>query len=226
MKKKRIFISAILLLAVCIGSFAQKDTISISDLKKQVLRKKQVINIEQPITNFADTEGVICEIRVIDGDSVPFFTLPNIYCYPPLKFKNKKEENFYWRTVRDVKRVLPLVAHVRKVIEKTNAELMAMPDKKARDEYMKRFEKRIYAENEEEFKKLTLSQGKLLIKLIDRETNTTSYELIKAYRGSFRAGFWQLFAKILGGDLKAEFGSKGEDRIIERVIMLVQAGQL
>jgi len=128
--------------------------------------------------------------------------------------------------VRDVKRVLPLSKYIRGVIEKTNKTLTAMPNKESRDNYMHKFEKRIYKENEAEFKKLTLNQGKLLIRLVDRECNSTSYELIKAYRGSFRAGFWQFFAKIFGADLKSNFGTKEEDKIIERIITLVEAGQI
>ena len=91
---------------------------------------------------------------------------------------------------------------------------------------MKNFEKRIYKENETKFKDLTLNQGKLIIRLLDRETNNTSYELIKAYRGSFSAGFWQVFALVLGADLKTKYGTKEEDAVIERVIVLVEAGQL
>lgn len=163
---------------------------------------------------------------ILEGDTVPYFVLPIYYCYPPLKFKNKKEENFYWRTVRDVKKVLPYLKHIRKVIEQTNQTLMSLPDKASRDAYMKNFEKRIYKENEESFKELTLNQGKLIIRLLDRETNSTSYELIRAYRGSFSAGFWQMFAVVLGADLKSKFGTKDEDAVIERVINLVEAGQL
>jgi hypothetical protein len=128
--------------------------------------------------------------------------------------------------VRDVKRVLPLSRYVKSVIEKTNSTLMALPDKKSRDNYMRKFEKRIYKENEEKFKELTLNQGKLLIRLIDRECNSTSYDLIKAYRGSFTAGFWQFFAKILGADLKSSYGTREEDKVIERIINLVEAGQI
>lgn len=163
---------------------------------------------------------------ILEGDTVPYFVLPIYYCYPPLKFKNKKEENFYWRTVRDVKKVLPYLKHIRKVIEQTNQTLMSLPDKASRDAYMKNFEKRIYKENKESFKELTLNQGKLIIRLLDRETNSTSYELIRAYRGSFSAGFWQMFAVVLGADLKSKFGTKDEDAVIERVINLVEAGQL
>ena len=168
----------------------------------------------------------VVQAIIIGNDTVPYFVLPTYYCYPPLKFKNKKEEQFYWRTVRDVKVVLPYVRHIRKVMEKTNEALMSMPDKASRDAYMKNFEKRIYKENETKFKDLTLNQGKLIIRLLDRETNNTSYELIKAYRGSFSAGFWQVFALVLGADLKTKYGTKEEDAVIERVIVLVEAGQL
>lgn len=168
----------------------------------------------------------VVQAIIIGNDTVPYFVLPTYYCYPPLKFKNKKEEQFYWRTVRDVKVVLPYVRHIRKVMDKTNEALMSMPDKASRDAYMKNFEKRIYKENETKFKDLTLNQGKLIIRLLDRETNNTSYELIKAYRGSFSAGFWQVFAVVLGADLKTKYGTKEEDAVIERVIVLVEAGQL
>lgn len=177
-------------------------------------------------SNSAEPALSVVQAIIVGNDTIPFFVLPTYYCYPPLKFKNKKEEQFYWRTVRDVKVVLPYVRHIRKVMEKTNEALMSMPDKASRDAYMKNFEKRIYKENETKFKDLTLNQGKLIIRLLDRETNNTSYELIKAYRGSFSAGFWQVFALVLGADLKTKYGTKEEDAVIERVIVLVEAGQL
>ena len=177
-------------------------------------------------SNSAEPALSVVQAIIVGNDTIPFFVLPTYYCYPPLKFKNKKEEQFYWRTVRDVKVVLPYVRHIRKVMEKTNEALMSMPDKASRDAYMKNFEKRIYKENETKFKDLTLNQGKLIIRLLDRETNNTSYELIKAYRGSFSAGFWQVFAVVLGADLKTKYGTKEEDAVIERVIVLVEAGQL
>ncbi|MDR0830638.1 MAG: DUF4294 domain-containing protein [Prevotellaceae bacterium] len=176
--------------------------------------------------NFILPANSVYTTIIIDGDTFPHVELPMLYCFPPLKFKNKKEEAYYWRTVRDVKRVLPLSRYIKTVVERTNETLMNMPDKKTRDKYMAHFEKTIYKENEEEFSKLTLNQGKLLIRLVDRECNYTSYELIKSYRGSFRAGFWQFFAKFLGADLKSVYGTKDDDKMIERIIILVEAGQI
>ena len=169
---------------------------------------------------------VLTPCVVENGDTVPQYKLPTIYVYPPMNFKNKKEEKFYWRTVRDVKRVLPLAQYIKEVVRETNDTLMKLPDKKARDRYMKGFEKELYNREEEKFKKLTYNQGKLLISIIDRELEMTSYELIKAYRGGFRAGFYQMFAGLFGASLKSEYGSNKDDEIIERIIILVQNGQL
>ena len=160
------------------------------------------------------------------GDTFPHYRLRDVYLFPEMKFKNRREERFYWRTVRDVKRVLPLAHYIKDVIKETNDTLMRMPTKKERDRYMRHFERDLYRGNEARMKKLTYAQGKLLIRLVDRECEATSYELIKAYRGSFRAGFYQMFAKIFGADLKSEFGSRKEDEIIERIIIQVESGQL
>lgn len=172
------------------------------------------------------TVEVMTPCVVENGDTMPCYKLPNIMVFPPMKFKNKKEEKFYWRTVRDVKRVLPLAEYIKSVVKETNDTLMKLPTKKERDRYMRGFEKELYAREEDKFKQLTLNQGKLLIRIIDREFEMTSYELIKAYRGGFRAGFYQMFAGIFGASLKSEYGSNKNDEIIERIIILVQNGQL
>jgi len=183
-------------------------------------------NVQSPNPVPPASGGFLVKAIVIDGDTMVYEELRTIYCYAPLKFKNKKEEQFYWRTVHDVKRVLPLSKYIKGVMEQTNKTLMELPNKASRDNYMKQFEKRLYKENEKEFSKLTLNQGKLLIRLVDRECNATSYQLIKAYRGSFRAGFWQIFAKMFGASLKTDFGTTEEDKLIEKIITLVEAGQI
>jgi hypothetical protein len=108
----------------------------------------------------------------------------------------------------------------------TNDTLMRLPTKKEQKRFMRQYEKTVYKKYEPIFKKMTFQQGKLLIRLIDRECEASSYELIKAYRGGFRAAFWQLFAKMFGADLKSDFGSGKDDAMIERIIVLVEAGQL
>jgi hypothetical protein len=161
-----------------------------------------------------------------NGDTIAVFDLPTVWVYPPMKFKNKREEKFYWRTVRDVKKTLPLSKYIKEVIIVTNDTLMMLPTKQERDKYMRGFEKRIYKQEYGRMSKLTLRQGMLLIRLVDRECDATGYELIKAYRGSFTAGFYQMFAKMFGASLKTEFGSHEDDATIERIINLVESGQL
>ena len=99
-----------------------------------------------------------------------------------------------------------------------------LPDDKARQAHLKRMEKDLFKEYKPELKKLTFSQGKLLIKLIDRECNQSSYNLLKAYLGSFRAGFWNLFAGMFGASLKSEYDPKGKDAMTERVVIMVERG--
>lgn len=161
-----------------------------------------------------------------NGDTIAISELPTVWVYPPMKFNNKREEKFYWRTVRDVKRTLPLSKYIKEVIIVTNDTLMMLPTKRERDKYMRGFEKRIYKQEYDRMSKLTLRQGMLLIRLVDRECDATGYELIKAYRGSFTAGFYQMFAKMFGASLKTEYGSHKDDATIERIINLVESGQL
>ncbi len=177
-------------------------------------------------TATGEIAGYRVPIEVSGSDTIYIFTLPNVYIYPPLRFKNKQQEKYYWKLVRDVKKTLPYSKLITKTIQETNDTLMRITNKRERDRYMRKFEKEIYKKNESSFKNMTFNQGKLLIRLIDRECDATSYELIRAYRGSFTAGFYQLFAKIFGADLKAEYGSGKNDALIERIILQVESGQL
>lgn len=172
----------------------------------------------------AEPTGTLMRAVVSHGDTI--FLLPPVYAFPPMKFKNKREEKFYWRTVRDVKKVLPYSKMIRGLVQEVNDTLMRIPTKKERDRYMRQWEKTTYRKYYKEFTHMTLNQGKLLIRLVDRECQTSSYDLIRAYRGSFSAGFYQMFAKLFGADLKSKFGTGRDDKIIERIIILVEAGQL
>lgn len=162
-----------------------------------------------------------------DGDTIPQLVLPPVYIFPQLKFKNKSSEKFYWKTVRDVKRTLPYAKKIGVTLKEINAELEKIEDPKEKKKFMRSKEDVLIGQYEPELKKLTLSQGKMLIKLVDRECDQTSYELIKQYRGGARAFFWQGFARLFGANLKDSYDTDNEkDKIVERVITLVEAGQL
>jgi len=168
----------------------------------------------------ADVQKAVVE----NGDTMAVVQLRNIYVYPEVKFKNKKEQQQYTKLVRDVKRTLPYAKLVFNTLIETYEYMETLPDEKSRQDHLKRMEKELFKEYKPELKKLTFSQGKLLIKLIDRECNQSSYNILKAYLGSFRAGFWNIFAGMFGASLKSEYDPKGKDAMTERVVVLVENG--
>ena len=132
----------------------------------------------------------------------------------------------YQRLVYNLKKVYPYALVVRSKLEEANNELEKIPDEKERRKYLRQFEKDIFGEYEDDVRDMTITQGKLLIKLIDRETLNTSYELIRQYRGSFSAFFWQGIARIFGSNLKAQYDPYGEDAIMEIILIEIETGQL
>lgn len=122
--------------------------------------------------------------------------------------------------------MLPIAKEANKILIETYEYLQTLPDKKSKDEHMKIVEKSIKKEYTPRMKKLTYSQGKLLIKLIFRECNSSSYNLIQAFLGPVKAGFYQAFAWTFGASLKKSYDPEGVDRLTERVVLQVEAGQL
>lgn len=161
-----------------------------------------------------------------DGDSIQYMEMGNVYVYPQVTFKNSRQAAAYMRLVRNVKLVLPIAKEVNHIIIETYEYLETLPNKKARDEHMKKVEKGIYQEYKPRMKKLTYSQGKLLIKLVYRECNSSSYDMIQAFLGPVRAGFYQAFAWAFGASLKKQYDPEGTDRLTERIVLMVEAGQL
>lgn len=163
---------------------------------------------------------------IYEGDTIPCVDLPTVYIFKPLKFKSKKDMERYYKLIRDVKKVLPISKEINRAIIETYEYLMTLPNKKARQEHIKAVEKGLKEQYTPQLKRLTFSQGKLLIKLIDRQTKSTGYELVKAFMGPFKASFYQTFASLLGASLKKKYHPEGEDALTERVILLVDSGQL
>ena len=161
-----------------------------------------------------------------DGDSIKYVEMNNVYVFAPMTFKNDKQRNAYNRLVNNVKKVLPIAKEVNRAILETYEYLGTLPNQKAREEHLKLVEKGIKAQYTPRMKKLSLSQGKLLIKLIYRETNSSSYQLVQAFLGPSKAAFYQTFAWMFGASLKKEYDPEGKDRLTERVVRLVEAGQL
>ena len=140
--------------------------------------------------------GYLVPMCIYNGDTIPCVQLRTVYIFRPLKFKNEKERQEYYRLIRNVKKVYPISREINQAIIETY-------------EYLQ-----------------TFAQGKLLIKLIDRQSNSTSYELVKAFMGPFKAGFYQTFAALFGASLKKEYDPQGEDKLTERVVLMVENGQI
>lgn len=163
---------------------------------------------------------------VYEGDSIQYMELNDIYVYPKLNFSDDKQAAAYLQLVKNVKTVLPIAKEANHIIIETYEYLETLPDKKAKDAHMKKVEKCVFEEYKPRMKKLTYSQGKLLIKLIYRECNSSTYDIIKAFLGPIRSGFWQAFAWAFGASLRKEYDPEGTDRLTERVVQMVEAGQI
>lgn len=163
---------------------------------------------------------------LVDHDSIQYVELNTLYVYPKLTFKNERQRQAYNRLVANIKKVLPIAKEVNSIIVETYEYLQTLPDKKSKDEHMKRVEKGIRKEYTPRMKKLTYSQGKLLIKLVYRECNSSSYQLIQAFLGPIRAGFYQAFASLFGASLTKKYDPEGVDKYTERIVRQVEAGQI
>ena len=165
-------------------------------------------------------------LQVSATDTFYLARMQDVYVYPKMVFKNKKQEQFYWRTVRDVKKTLPFAKLLAKEMQVADCQLAQLPDEKERRKWWRQHEKLLFKKYETSFRGMTASQGQMLMKLMDRESDRTSYDIIKHYRGKASANFWQFVAKLFKNDLKEEYDAADKDRIVERVINLVEAGQL
>ena len=160
------------------------------------------------------------------GDTVWCYLLPELWVYPPLKFKSEKQRRAYNRLVYNVKKVLPIAQEVNGLIAETYETLEMLPTQKEKNAHISAVERDIKAQYTPQMKKLTYSQGKLLIKLVDRECNQSSYEIVQAFLGPTRAAFYQIFAWTFRASLKKEYHPEEEDKLIERVVRQVETGQI
>ena len=138
----------------------------------------------------------------------------------------KRDYRRYERLIYNIKMVYPYAIIVRSKMESVNKELANIHSERERKDYLRNVEKEVFSQYEDEIANLTITQGKILIKLIDRETQNTSYQLIKDYRGKVSAAFWQGIARLFGTNLKAEYDRYGDDAAIEMILMEIEAGRL
>lgn len=160
---------------------------------------------------------------VYKGDTIPSFDLYEVTIYGRRYYTNVRKQRKYDKLVHNVVRTYPLAKEVKAILVETYLYLQTLPTDEAKQKHIDQVEKGVWDQYLPEMKKLTLSQGKLLIKLIDRECNQTGFELINAFMGGFKANFYQVFASLFGATLKKEYDpqSSEEDAAIEEIIYLI-----
>ncbi|NPA35931.1 MAG: DUF4294 domain-containing protein [Chlorobi bacterium] len=180
----------------------------------------------QELKPVSGSKKIFLETRVVHGDTLPHVTLHEISVVPKWKFKSKREYRRYSRLVRNIKKTLPYARLAAKKLHEIDAHMQTLKTDKERKEYLKEAEKQLFAEFEQPLRHLTVSQGFLLIRLIDRETGDTTYNLIKEYKSGFAAFFWQSVARLFGSNLKADYDPEGDEKMIEHIIILIDNGML
>jgi hypothetical protein len=163
--------------------------------------------------------------HVIDKDTMPVVDLNTVYVYTDFIYKNKKQYEQWTRVKHNVKKVYPYAIVAAAKLKEYDRVLEKMPTERLKKEYLSLCEKDLKNEFEDELKNLSVNQGRVLMKLIDRETGKTTYEVVKQMRGSFQAVMWQTVARIFGNNMKDDYDAVGEDIMIERAIKLVESGQ-
>jgi len=180
-----------------------------------------------------ETEGTVSTIFlmpnvypavILEGDTVACMWLTDFIKYSPITFRSTKDRTAYAKLIRDVKKTLPYAKEIAGIITETYEYMETLPNDKARQKHLNRMEKYLMDEYTPKMKKLTRSQGQLLMKLVDRETNSSSYFIIDAFMGSFKAWTYNVFAGLFGNNLKTRYNPYGEDRVTERVCVLVEQG--
>lgn len=159
-----------------------------------------------------------------EGDTIACMWLNDFIKYSPMTFRSTKDQVAYSRLIRDVKRTLPYAKEIAHIITETYEYMETLPDDKSRQKHLNQMEKYLMDAYTPKMKKLSRSQGQLLMKLVDRETNSSSYHIIDAFMGSFKAWTYNLFAGLFGNSLKVRYNPYGEDRVTERVCVLVEQG--
>jgi len=220
MKKNLILL---ILFALSFHLLISQEQKNVKQLLKQPIPEKQEIPENQQKAKGNENFHVL-KAAIIDGDTIPHVLLKEVTIIPQWNFKNNKERIAYTRLVHNVKITLPYARIASEKLYEINSQLAKIKDDKGRKNYLKKAEKDLFAEFEAPLRNLTFSQGKVLIKLIDRETGNTGFELIKEYRGGVSAFFWQGIARIFGANLKDVYKPDNEDAMIEHIIKMIDLG--
>ncbi len=169
---------------------------------------------------------VLTRTTSVDGDTLPVVDLEEVRVIPRPHFRTRREYRRYSRYVRNVKKVYPYAKFTARLLNEMERHLDSLPTEKEKKAYVRQVEKELKDKYSDVIWNMTFSQGKILIKLIDRETGMTSYEIIDRMKGAFNAGFWQAVARLFGSNLKMKFDPDGEDRVLNQIVLMIEYGMI
>lgn len=161
------------------------------------------------------------EWSISRGDSTAL-----IHILPVRTYARRRDMRRYARLVRAVRKVYPIAQEAKREMALMEQELERLPSKRDRELYIKGIQKMIIKQYTPVLKKMTIYEGRVLLKLIDRETEYTAYEIVREFRGGFVAGFWQAMARLFGNNLKLEYDPEGNDRLLDQIVRAYEEGRL
>lgn len=174
--------------------------------------------------NEAEDNSGVTRVVIEGTDTIPMIELPELRVFDRRELDYLYLKRKYRRLIRNVKKAYPYSKVAGDKLRELDLELAAIKDEKAQKAHIKKAEEEIMGQFEKEVRNLTVSQGIILVKLIDRETGRSSYLVIKELKGSITAFFWQGIARIFGNNLKAEYDPVGADKVIEDIVKGIEAG--
>lgn len=181
------------------------------------LQAQQIITIEG---------YTVLPATIIEGDTLPNAVIQGVTVFSPRKFKSKSDYREYQRLIRNLKAAYPYSQIAKNKMSEMEQHFQTLKSKRERDAYVKEVEKQMRTEFEGQLVKLTITQGRILIKLIDRELGHSSYDLVKNLKGGTSAFLWQTIARIFGSNLKAKFDPEGEDKLLNELVVQLELGMI
>lgn len=172
------------------------------------------------------TGFIVVPVTVFQGDTIPYIHLPEVEVFGYPVFSSNSEQRQYDRLVRNVRRVYPYARLAGELYKEYEQKLKTISSEKEKRKIIRDLEEQLHQQYGDELRQLTFSQGVILIKLIDRQTGETSYDIVKELRGVVRAFFYQSFARLFGLNLKLKYDPDGEDRRIETIVRMIEQGVL
>lgn len=180
------------------------------------------VQAQQEVKQLGKNDTIILRAIIVDGDTIPYIYLPTVNIYTTRIYKSKRDQIRYTKLRRDVLKVWPYAKLAGVKFNQLEKELKMTNDKRVQQALVDKTEKDIKDNFESELKQLTITQGRILIKLIDRQTGNTSYAVVQDLKGRFSAFFWQSLARLFGSNLKSHYDPYGEDAEIEKIIKSIE----